>query len=56
MKYRAKNSFSTGKLNFQKFRVYDEIPEGYEGYFDNIPDLKETTESVKAKKRSKSIK
>jgi len=48
--YRAKNTFSTGKLNFKRGQVYESIPEGYEGYFDI------TGTPVKAKKRTATVK
>lgn len=38
MKYRAKNTFGTGKFNFHRGKIYDFVPETYEAYFVAIPE------------------
>lgn len=39
--YKARNTFSTGSLNFKRGRIYDSIPEGCEGYFETVKEFKE---------------
>lgn len=40
MKYRAKNTFNVGRSKFWRGKEYEEIPEGYEGYFDKVIEKK----------------
>ena len=49
MKYRARNTFSTGTHNFIRGRVYDFCPKGCEGYFYEIKEEREEKEIAGAK-------
>ena len=42
MHYRAKGTFNTGSEQFQRGRVYQKIPKGYEGHFEVLDQPKET--------------
>ena len=44
MKYRARNTFGTGKQNFIRGRIYSDIPKEHIGYFQEIPEEREVKE------------
>jgi hypothetical protein len=44
MKYRARNTFGTGKQNFIRGRIYTDIPKEHIGYFQEIPEEREEKE------------
>ena len=44
MKYRARNTFSTGTHNFKRGQIYDFCPKTFEGYFYKIEEEREEKE------------